>query len=64
MQGFMGSHVPNNIPPYFLTPSSMMGPNQSKQNDIYQPIDTVQQYLEPFINYRKITTGPTLGVRN
>ncbi|XP_037024524.1 mediator of RNA polymerase II transcription subunit 20 [Bradysia coprophila] len=64
MQGFMGSHVPNIIPPYFTAPS-MMAPNQNKQNDIYQPIDTVQQYLEHFSNYRKLNNPqPGMGMRN
>lgn len=64
MQGFMGSHVTNIIPPYFTAPS-MMAPNQNKQNDIYQPIDTVQQYLEHFSNYRKLNNPPPImGMRN
>lgn len=64
MQGFMGSHVTNTIPPYFTVPS-MMAPNQTKQNDIYQPIDTVQQYLEHFSNYRKLNNPPpVMGMRN
>jgi mediator of RNA polymerase II transcription subunit 20 len=56
MQGFMGSHVPNTIPPYFtvMVPS---GHNPTlttpRMNEIYQPIDTIQQYLEHFNNYRK-----------
>lgn len=57
LQGFMGSHVPNAIPAYFTT-QSLMNPNHTKQNDIYQPIDTIQQYLEHFGNYRKQTKAP------
>ena len=57
LQGFMGSHVPNAIPAYFTT-QSPMNPNHTKQNDIYQPIDTIQQYLEHFGNYRKQTKAP------
>lgn len=60
MQGFMGTHVANNIPSYFTAPSLIV-PNQTKQNDIYQPIDTVQQYLEHFANYRKLNTAQPLG---
>lgn len=47
MQGIMGSHVTNTTAP------SMIAPKQNTQSDIYQPIDTVQQYLEHFSNYRK-----------
>lgn len=57
MQGFMGAHVIAAIPPYFANPSSTTI-NQTKQNDIYQPIDTVQQYLEHFTNYRKLNSHP------
>ncbi|XP_026470054.1 mediator of RNA polymerase II transcription subunit 20 [Ctenocephalides felis] len=49
LQGFLGSSVPSTPPPYF----------QSRMNDIYQPIDTIQQYLEQFGAYRKAT-----GIRN
>lgn len=57
MQGFMGAHVQTTIPTYFIGPTTTM-PNVSKQNDIYQPIDTVQQYLEHFSNYRKQNATP------
>lgn len=56
LQGFLGSNVSNNIPSYFTTPS-IIHPNQTKVNDIYQPIDTVLQYLDHFTNYRKMTTS-------
>lgn len=49
LQGFLGSSVPSAPPPYF----------QNRMNDIYQPIDTIQQYLEQFGAYRKAT-----GIRN
>uniref|UniRef100_A0A1L8DGK9 Mediator of RNA polymerase II transcription subunit 20 n=1 Tax=Nyssomyia neivai TaxID=330878 RepID=A0A1L8DGK9_9DIPT len=54
LQGFLGSCVPNTIPSYFT--------NHNRLNEIYQPLDTVQQYLENFINYRKQTT-PAIGMR-
>lgn len=52
MQGFMGANVPNTIPAYF-TASSPSATNQGKQNEVYLPMDTIQQYLEHFGNYRK-----------
>lgn len=61
MQGFMGSHVTGQIPSYFTAPSLLVQ-NQNKQNDIYQPIDTVQQYLEHFANYRKLNSQPGMGM--
>lgn len=48
------------VPTYF-TGASAVVPNQSKQHDIYQPIDTVQQYLEHFANYRKLNNQPMGG---
>lgn len=56
LQGFLGQHAPAAIPTYFTnTLPSNINPNQHYQriNDTYQPIDTVQQYLEHFNNYRK-----------
>lgn len=56
LQGFLGQHAPATIPTYFTnTLPSNINPNQHYQriNDTYQPIDTVQQYLEHFNNYRK-----------
>ncbi|XP_043277201.1 mediator of RNA polymerase II transcription subunit 20 isoform X2 [Venturia canescens] len=46
LQGFLGSGVPNQAPQYL----------QNRMNDLYQPMDTIQQYLEHFGQYRK-TTG-------
>lgn len=43
LQGFLGSCVPN-APPNYL---------QARFNEIYQPIDTIHQYLEHFNLYRK-----------
>lgn len=60
MQGFMGAHVNAAMPAYFASASAVV-PQQSKQNDIYQPIDTVQQYLEHFSNYRKLNSQPMGG---
>lgn len=61
LQGFMGSHVPNAIPSYFTTPSQIPT-NHTKQNDVYQPMDTIQQYLEHFSNYRKQLKAPGGGI--
>ncbi|KAK9503469.1 hypothetical protein O3M35_010016 [Rhynocoris fuscipes] len=44
LQGFLGSCV-QALPSYL----------QSRMDDIYQPLDTVQQYLEHFTMYRKAT---------
>ncbi|XP_044733005.1 mediator of RNA polymerase II transcription subunit 20 [Chrysoperla carnea] len=43
LQGFLGSSVPSTPSPYL----------QSRMNEIYQPIDTIQQYLDHFTQYRK-----------
>ncbi|KAI5707911.1 hypothetical protein M8J77_012369 [Diaphorina citri] len=45
LQGFLGSCVQALPPPYL----------QARINDVYTPVDTVQQYLEHFIMYRKST---------
>lgn len=52
LQGFLGPNVPAAIPQYFNA-MSVMNQTHSKANDIYQPLDTIQQYLEHFTNYRK-----------
>lgn len=62
MQGFMGAHVPNQMPAFFT--SQLPGTVHQKQNEPYQPIDTIQQYLEHFSNYRKQTKAPAAGTRN
>lgn len=59
VQGFMGSAVGNTIPAYFSMPNPA---NHIKQNDIYQPMDTIQQYLEHFGSYRKQMKTPMAGV--
>jgi len=68
LQGFLGQFAPPCIPTYFTNPiPSNMNPTQSYQrvNDVYQPIDTIQQYLEHFNSYRKQTTmGPSMGMRS
>lgn len=46
MQGFLGTCIPNQAPPYL----------QSRMQDIYQPLDTIQQYLDQFREYRKAVT--------
>ncbi|XP_031833364.1 mediator of RNA polymerase II transcription subunit 20 isoform X2 [Nomia melanderi] len=45
LQGFLGPTVSNQAPQYL----------QNRMNDIYQPLDTIQQYLEHFGQYRKAT---------
>lgn len=45
MQGFLGSNVPNQMPEYL----KKKGPNE-----IYTPVDTIQQYLENFANIRRL----------
>ncbi|CAO1301044.1 unnamed protein product [Diamesa serratosioi] len=68
LQGFLGSNVSTAPPPYFTTPipANIPGhPVYTRLNDTFQPIDTVQQYLEHFNNYRKQTTmTPTVAMRN
>nr|CAD7576260.1 unnamed protein product [Timema californicum] len=53
LQGFLGSSVQNTAPQYL----------QNRINEVYQPIDTIQQYLDQFMLYRKatgvLTTNPT-----
>ncbi|XP_055383822.1 mediator of RNA polymerase II transcription subunit 20 [Condylostylus longicornis] len=65
LQGFLGQNIPANIPSYFTQPvggnMNLMNvhPGQNvmqKQNEIYQPIDTICQYLEHFNNFRKQTS--------
>lgn len=45
LQGFLGSTVPSNPPPYLA--------NRMQEN--YTPIDTIHQYLEHFMMFRKST---------
>nr|CAD7407578.1 unnamed protein product [Timema cristinae] len=45
LQGFLGSSVQNTAPQYL----------QNRINEVYQPIDTIQQYLDQFMLYRKAT---------
>ncbi|XP_008546661.1 mediator of RNA polymerase II transcription subunit 20 isoform X2 [Microplitis demolitor] len=45
LQGFLGSAVSNQAPQFL----------QSRINEIYQPTDTIAQYLEHFGQYRKAT---------
>ncbi|XP_065337135.1 mediator of RNA polymerase II transcription subunit 20 [Cloeon dipterum] len=46
MQSFLGSVVQNTPPPYFQV--------HNRLNDVYQPLDTIQQYLDHFASYRKV----------
>ncbi|XP_055912084.1 mediator of RNA polymerase II transcription subunit 20 [Eupeodes corollae] len=62
LQGFLGIGVPPVYPIYFLMPSiSNMG-HTNKQNEIYEPIDTINQYLEHFTHYRKPSSTSHLQV--
>lgn len=55
LQGFLGSHAPCSIPAYFsqTIPQAVSNQHFQRINEIYQPIDTIQQYLDHFNNYRK-----------
>lgn len=44
MQGFLGSVVSNQVPTFL---------EKKAPNEIYTPVDTVQQYLEHFNNFKK-----------
>lgn len=44
MQGFLGSVVTNQVPAFL---------KKKAANEIYTPVDTVQQYLEHFNNFKK-----------
>ncbi|XP_034246952.1 mediator of RNA polymerase II transcription subunit 20-like [Thrips palmi] len=46
MQGFLGTCAPAQAPVYL----------QNRMQEIYQPLDTIQQYLEQFREYRKAVT--------
>lgn len=63
MQGFMGANVPSQLPSYFMNQSSSSAANV-KQNEVYQPMDTIQQYLENFGTYRKQTNTSVVTSRN
>ncbi|KAL1517316.1 hypothetical protein ABEB36_001095 [Hypothenemus hampei] len=52
LQGFLGSSAPA-APPAFL---------QNRMQEIYSPIDTIQQYLEHFTHFRK-SQAPTMMMR-
>lgn len=45
LQGFLGSAVSNQAPQYL----------QNRMTEVYQPMDTIHQYLEQFGQYRKAT---------
>ena len=42
-RGFLGSAAPRDMPAYL----------QRRENEVYTPVDTVQQYLEHFDAFRK-----------
>lgn len=64
MQGFMGmANVSSQIPSYFTAQSQSPPVTHTKQNDVYQPMGTIQQYLEHFSNYRKQTNAPVATSR-
>ncbi|KAK9879616.1 hypothetical protein WA026_006680 [Henosepilachna vigintioctopunctata] len=50
LQGFLGFSVPSTPPTYL----------QNRMQELYTPIDTIHQYLEQFMIYRK---SPGIGVR-
>ena len=57
MQGFMGSVVSNQMSPLLKKKAST--------NDIYTPVDTIQQYLEHFNAFRKnAMVHPAMQARN
>ncbi|KAH8420630.1 hypothetical protein KR009_012414 [Drosophila setifemur] len=62
LQGFLGISVSKDFPVYFapqpiMTPMGLQQQLHTKHNDIYEPMDTVKQYLEQFTNYRKQVHG-------
>uniref|UniRef100_A0A1A9WAQ2 Mediator of RNA polymerase II transcription subunit 20 n=1 Tax=Glossina brevipalpis TaxID=37001 RepID=A0A1A9WAQ2_9MUSC len=62
VESFLGATMPKEYPAYF-TPQTIvnaMGQQQmhAKQNDTYDIMDTVNQYLEHFTNYRKQSSLP------
>lgn len=64
LQGFMGTSISNTIPMYFTQPiPTIQNTQQTRQNEIYQPLDTIQQYLEHFTTYRK-QTNVMVSARN
>lgn len=48
--GILNIAIPKAMPQYFMMPNRSM--------DVFSPIDTIQQYLEHFTNYRKVS-APT-----
>lgn len=46
--GILNASIPKALPQYFQIHNRAM--------DVYNPIDTIQQYLDHFGNYRKMTT--------
>lgn len=46
LQGFMGNHA-ENLSIYL----------KGKMEQVYAPLDTMQQYLEHFNNFRKVSSG-------
>jgi len=47
-QGFLGSVVTNQLPPYL---------KQKNPSEVYTPADTIHQYLDQFISFRKVNVG-------
>lgn len=60
MESFLGMPIPKEYPHYFATQhmynSILHQQTYNKQNETYEIIDTVYQYLEHFTNYRKHST--------
>ncbi|XP_018792309.1 PREDICTED: mediator of RNA polymerase II transcription subunit 20 [Bactrocera latifrons] len=64
LQGFLGMQIAKEYPAYFSQQiMNTMGQQQihTKQNEVYEPIDTINQYLESFTNYRKQNVLPVAG---
>ncbi|KAL5274822.1 MED20 family protein [Megaselia abdita] len=57
IQGFLGISISSTYPQFFQQQTLISGHQSLKQNDSFQAIDTINQYLEHFINYRKQTTS-------
>lgn len=48
MQGFLGNNIVHSPPQYL----------QSRMNEIYKPVDTIQQYIDHFNSFRRVVRGP------
>jgi len=55
-QGFLGSVVTNQLPPYLSRKALHKNPAE-----IYTPADTIHQYLDQFVSFRKTTNLSSTG---